>query len=74
MATNLSSPMGKPLAIPLHILLVVGRHMFLNSAVLVEPSVQSMVGTDSISSKENLYYSSGKPDIPLLLDVLKGAE
>ena len=41
MVTYFSSPMDKPFAVPMDILLVFRRQMLLNSAVLVESSVQS---------------------------------
>ena len=72
MTAHLSSPMDKPFSVLLDILLVLRRHMFLDRAVLVESSVESRVRTDPVSTKENLYRGSGKPDIYLLFDVLKG--
>lgn len=49
---HLSGPMDKPFAVPLDILLVVRRHMFLNGAVLVESPILSGVGTDPVSTKK----------------------
>ncbi len=46
--------------------------MLLDRTVLVKPSVQPGMGTDSVSTVENLYRGFGEPDIYLLLDVFKG--
>ena len=43
--------------------------MLLDRTVLVKPSVQPGMGTDSVSTVENLYRDFGEPDIYLLLDV-----
>lgn len=71
-AAHFSGPVNKTLSVPMDILLVVGRHMVLNGAVLVESSVQPGVGTDLVSGVEHLYRGSGELYIHLLLDVLKG--
>jgi len=71
-AADLSGPMNEPFAVPLDILLVFWRHMLLDRAVLVEPSVQYEVGADPISAVEDLHRGSGEPHIHLLLDVFKG--
>lgn len=71
-AAHLSSPVGEAFTVPLDILLVVGRHMLLNGAVLVDSSMQPRVGADALPSVKHFYRGSGEPNIYLLLDVLKG--
>ena len=58
----------------LDILLVLWRHMLLDRTVLVKPSVQPGMGTDSVSTVENLYRGFGESDIYLLLDVCHSRE
>ena len=45
-AANLTGLADKPFPVPLHIFLVVRRHVLLNGAVLVEFAVQPGMGTD----------------------------
>ena len=45
-ASNFPGPMNEAFPVPLDILLVVGRHMLLDGAVLVESAVQSGMRTD----------------------------
>ena len=71
-AADFTGPVNEPFTVPLDILLVLWRHMRLDRAVLVKPSVQPGMGTDSVSTVENLYRGFGEPDIYLLLDVFKG--
>ena len=71
-AADFTGPVNEPFTIPLDILLVLWRHMLLDRTVLVKPSVQPGMGTDSVSTVENLYRGSGESDIYLLLDVFKG--
>ena len=54
-AADLTGPVNEPFTIPLDILLVLWRHMLLDRTVLVKPSVQPGMGTDSVSTVENLY-------------------
>ena len=71
-AADFTGPVNEPFTIPLDILLVLWRHVLLDRAVLVKSSVQPGMGTDSVSTVENLYRGFGEPDIYLLLDVFKG--
>ena len=71
-ASYLPGPVDKSFSVPLDILLVVGRHMLLNRAVLVESPVQPGVGADPVSTVEDLHRGSGEPYIHLLLNVFKG--
>ena len=71
-AADFTGPVNEPFTIPLDILLVLWRHMLLDRTVLVKPSVQPGMGTDSVSTVENLCRGFGEPDIYLLLDVFKG--
>ena len=71
-AADFTGPVNEPFTIPLDILLVLWRHVLLDRAVLVKPAVQPGMGTDSVSTAENLYRGFGKSDIYLLLDVFKG--
>ena len=71
-AADFTGPVNEPFTIPLGILLVLWRHMLLDRTVLVKPSVQPGMGTDSVSTVENLYRGFGESDIYLLLDVFKG--
>ena len=71
-AADFTGPVNEPFTIPLDILLVLWRHMLLDRTVLVKPSVQPGMGTDSVSTVENLYRGFCEPDIHLLLDVFKG--
>ena len=71
-AADFTGPVNEPFTIPLDILLVLWRHVLLDRAVLVKPSVQPGMGTDSVSTVENLCRGFGEPDIYLLLDVFKG--
>ena len=71
-AADFTGPVNEPFTIPLDILLVLWRHMLLDRTVLVKPSVQPGMGTDSVSTVENLYRGFGESDIYLLLDVFKG--
>ena len=71
-AADFTGPVNEPFTIPLDILLVLWRHMLLDRTVLVKPSVQPGMGTDSASTVENLYRGFGESDIHLLLDVFKG--
>lgn len=71
-AANLTGPADKPFPVPLHIFLVVRRHVLLNGAVLVESSVQPWMGTDPAPIVEHLYGGSGQTHIHFLADILKG--
>lgn len=63
--------MHKTLTVPLDILLVLWGHMFLNRAVLVESTVQSAMGANTISAVEHLNRGAGHAHIYFLPDVLK---
>ena len=71
-ASDFTGPVNELFTVPLDILLVLWRHMLLNCAVLVKPAVQPGMGTDAVSTVEDLHSGSGEPDIYLLLDVFKG--
>ena len=73
-AADFTGPVNEPFTIPLDILLVLWRHMLLDRTVLVKPSVQPGMGTDSVSTVENLYRGFGESDIYLLLDVCHSRE
>ena len=63
--------MHKTLTVPLDILLVLRRHIFLDRAVLVESTVQSAMGANTISAVEHLNRGAGHAHIYFLPDVLK---
>ena len=73
-AADFTGPVNEPFTIPLDILLVLWRHMLLDRTVLVKPSVQPGMGTDSVSTVENLYRGFGESDTYLLLDVCHSRE
>ncbi len=49
----LPGPMDRPFSAPLDVFLVVGRHVLLNGAVVVESSVQSGMREDLVSFVEH---------------------
>ena len=73
-AADFTGPVNEPFTIPLDILLVLWRHMLLDRTVLVKPSVQPGMGTDSASTVENLYRGFGESDIHLCWMYSKGTE
>ncbi len=71
--TDLLRPSAETVAVPLHILLVVGRHMRFCCTVLIGSAVQTRMRTDTVASVENLYGRLGHMDVNLLLDVFNSA-
>lgn len=57
-------------AVPFQISLVVGGHMFRDSAVLPLPAIQTPVGSNAVVIIEDLDNSVGYPHVHLTLDEL----
>lgn len=57
-------------SVPLHVLLVIGRHMFFYGTVLVGTSVKPPMDADEIHVKEDLDSRTNHANIHLLLGIL----
>ena len=66
---DLSCPFYEALAVPLHVLLVVRRHVVFHSAILIRPAIESGVGADAVCVKENLHGSLCDAHIHFLFNV-----
>ena len=67
--TDLLRPSAETVAVPLNILLMIGRHMGFYGTVLIGSAVQARMRTDTVTAIENLNSRFGYADVDLLLDV-----
>lgn len=68
--SDLFGPLTESVSVPLHVLLMIERHMLLYGAVLVDVTVKSAMGADAIPVKEHLNGGTGHTNIHFLLNVL----
>lgn len=66
---DLSRLFYEVLAVPLHVLLVVRRHVVFHRAVLIRPAIESGVRADVVCVKENLHGSLCDAHIHFLFNV-----
>ena len=66
---DLSRPFYEALAVPLHVLLAVRRHVVSHSAILIHPAIESGVRADAVCAKENLHGSLCDAHIHFLFNV-----
>ena len=67
--SNPLSPFAETVTVPFQIFLVIGRHMFRNSAVLPLSAIQTAVGSNAVVIVKDFDNSVSYPHIHLAFDV-----
>src|SRR5271157_6670894 len=65
-------PRDKTFTIPLHILLMVSRHMLSNGAILAFSPIAPGMRANAMIMKKDFYYLTGNPNIHWMLDIFIG--